>query len=50
MWPNLNQPLPCEMIVYKPKNGSNDSGLKFVWPPGAESIAGQTHRIWVSYI
>ncbi len=26
-------------------NGSNDTGLKSVWPPGAEFIAGQTDRI-----
>jgi hypothetical protein len=30
--------------------GFNDSGLKFVWPSGIESIAGQTHRIWVPYL
>ncbi len=23
--------------------GSNNTGLESVWPPGAESIAGQTH-------
>ncbi len=25
-------------------NGSNDKGLMSVWPPGAESIAGQTNK------
>jgi hypothetical protein len=32
----------CHSVALPDHNGSNDTGLKSLWPPGAESIAGHT--------
>jgi hypothetical protein len=34
----------CSHYTPSDHTGSNDTGLKFAWRPGAKSIAGQTHK------